>query len=168
MNDSMFLENFKSHDSHLLNVARYLTKNYIDAEELFQEATAKMYTKFYQFKPGTNFKAWGSTIIRNTFINNLRSKKRISATPIDEYSHVTDLGFAHNEAISSLTENEIYGLIGKLPEKYKAVILLLIEGYSYKEIAKELDIPIGTVKSNIFLARKELKSALDVYYSSKK
>jgi len=166
MNDSIFLENFKSSDSQLLNVARYFTKNHDDANELFQAASAKMYAKFHQFKPGTNFKAWGSTIIRNTFINSLRKKSKVSQTSIDSLTNIKDLGYADNGAIAKMTKNEIYDLIGQLPEKYKAVILLLIDGYSYKEIAEELTLPLGTVKSNIFSARKELNLMLNAYYKS--
>lgn len=165
MNDSIFLKNFKSYDSQLLNIARYFTQNYDEAEELFQEASAKMYTKFYQFKPGTNFKAWGSTIIRNTFLNNLRRNKKMSETTFDELVNIKELGCTDNEAISTMTETEIYSLINQLPEKYKSVILLLIEGYSYKEIKEELNIPLGSVKSNIYLARKELNAMLDTIYN---
>jgi RNA polymerase sigma-70 factor (ECF subfamily) len=161
MNNALFLNNYDSNTTELYRLASYFTKNKGEAEELLQESVLKMYSKFYQYRPDSNFKAWASTIIRNTFINQYRKGKRYSAVPVEDVSNVASLGYAVNDGESNLTYEEVSNELEKLPSKYKKVINFLIEGFSYKEMAAELDIPIGTVKSQIFIARKLLKTQLN-------
>ncbi len=160
MNSQLFINNYDSNTKHLYKVASYFTRNREDAEELLQESLVKMYTKFYQYRPDSNFKAWASTIIRNTFINQYRKGKKYSAVSVEDVSNIASLGYSQNGGESNLTYEEVSNELENLPTKYKKVIKFLIDGYSYKEIADELDIPIGTVKSQIFIARKQLKSQL--------
>ena len=162
MKDQLFIQNFTSSNSHLQKVAYYLAKDYNEAEELLSEATVKMYTKYHQFSPNTNFRAWASTIIRNTFINNFRRKKKMVVKPIEDPSIAIRTQSTENAAISSLSEQELYEVLETLETKYKSVLMLLIEGYSYKEIADELERPIGTVKSLIYSARKRMKSEIQL------
>ena len=161
MDNRLFMTNYDSNTKHLYKVASYFTSNRADAEELLQESLVKMYSKFYQYRADSNFKAWASTIIRNTFINHYRKRKRYSSVPVEDVSNIASLGYELNGGEMNLTHDEVSVELDKLPKKYKQVINYLIDGYSYKEIAKKIGIPIGTVKSQIFIARKQLKSQLN-------
>ncbi len=145
----------------ILNGFAYnLTKNSEDARDLFQETTYRALANREKFQPDTNFKAWMFTIMKNIFINNYRKKIKQNTVLdntenqyyLNSYSHS-----AGNAAESKILIDELNGFITVLDETVKVPFLMHYEGYKYQEIADELALPLGTVKSRIFFARKELK-----------
>lgn len=137
-----------------------LTGNNDDAEDLFQDTALRIITNADKYNPGTNFKAWAVTIMRNIFINNYRKKVRrsliIDQTPNNYYlnSGSEETG---NEGEAAVTFNELMTLVDALPEDFRRPFMMAYEGYKYDEIAEELDSPLGTIKSRIFFARKKLQ-----------
>ena len=155
---------FKSHLqslSSLLNSFAYnLTKNSEDAKDLFQETAFRALHNRDKFQPGTNFKAWMFTIMKNIFINNYRKKVK-SNTVLDSTDNQYYLNsFSHsadNDAESNILMSEINKMIEKLDDTVRIPFMMHYDGFKYQEIADELELPLGTVKSRIFFARKELK-----------
>lgn len=146
--------------SMLYAFAYKLTGNYYEAQDLYQDTAVRVITNADKFKPGTNFKAWSSTIMRNIFINNYRKKKTrniiIDTTDNDYYVDSGDQK-VFNEGITNVQYEELMELVEGLPVDLKTPFLLRYRGYKYDEIAKELELPLGTVKSRIFLARRALR-----------
>ncbi len=152
----------------LLNAFAYnLTKNLEDAKDLYQETAYRAMTNMDKFRPGTNFKAWLFTIMKNIFINNYR--KRTKANTI--FDSTDNLYFLNsgdaliaNSAESNILMDELTGMIEGLEDSIRVPFLLHYQGYKYQEIADHLDLPLGTVKSRIFFARKELKDLIQKRY----
>jgi len=151
-------------ETNLVSFALTFTKNLDDAKDLTQETFLKAirYRKYYT--PKTNFKAWTFTIMKNIFINQYRRKVK-SKTIFD---HTKDSFLINNNSSSEKPNNifykkEIENYIQKLDNEYKIPFNLHMEGFKYKEIADKLNIPIGTVKSRIFIARKKLMKSLPEY-----
>ncbi len=137
-----------------------LTGNNADAEDLYQDTALRIITNADKYRPGTNFKAWAVTIMRNIFINNYRKKVRrnliIDQTPNNYYINSGDRSI-ENEGESNVTYNELVSMVDSLPEDFRKPFLMAFQGYKYDEIADELDAPLGTIKSRIFFARKKLQ-----------
>ena len=131
---------------HLGNFAMSLTLNKEDAEDLMQETNLKVLDNHDKYVDNTNFKGWVFTIMRNIFINNYRRAAR-SKTLID----TTD----------DLYVKEISSVINSFSEEYRVPFSMFVAGYKYEEIADKMNIPLGTVKSRIFFARKRLKNILN-------
>ncbi len=157
----------------LHNLARYLTGNETDAEDLVQETYARALKATRQFTPGTNLKAWLFRILTNTFINSYRRKQTqpefTELEGVDEFSlyrRMTGAGAASDapnpetELLNSLVDSEVKDALADLPERFRSVVLLDVEGFSYKEIAEMLGIPIGTVMSRLHRGRKFLQKRL--------
>ncbi len=146
-------------EKYLKNFALYMTKNRTEAEDLYQETVLKVLTKGHLFKENTNFKAWCATIMRNLFINGYRRKKQ--ANVVLDYSnnnHYIDSGqTVDNTGEGTISYKELVHLINKLSKALSVPFLMRFRGYKYEEIAEALDLPMGTVKSRIFLARRQLK-----------
>ncbi|MEM6765353.1 MAG: RNA polymerase sigma factor [Bacteroidota bacterium] len=159
----------KLHKS-LKPIALKLTRDMEEANDLMQETLLKAMANREKFTEGTNLKAWLYTIMKNTFITNyhrlVKRKTFIDTTDnlhfINSSSHVTE-----NKAGSKLAMDEISKAIKDLSYEYKTPFMMHYKGYKYHEIADILNIPIGTVKNRIHIARKELKSKL-ASYSNKK
>lgn len=156
------------HITGSLNSFAYnLTKSSEDAQDLFQETAFRALTNKEKFRPGTNFKAWMFTIMKNIFINNYRKKVKAN-TIIDSTENLFYLNSGknviYNKAGSNIMMKELERLIGELDDSIKTPFLLHYEGYKYQEIADELELPLGTVKSRIFFARKALKSSIIANY----
>lgn len=148
---------------NLKTFAQSLTLNTEDAKDLLQDTILKAFRYREKFVDPTNLKAWLFTIMKNTFINNYRRKKRANTfldhTP--DYHHLNVNGPNYLESTeSNLNLQVIEGKIDQLEEEYKKPFLKHVAGFKYKEIASELEIPIGTVKSRIFAARKKLAGEL--------
>lgn len=151
----------------LHSFAYNLTKSTEDAKDLYQETTYRALSNRDKFQQGTNFKAWMFTIMKNIFINNYR--KKIKANTIldttdnqfylNSGSHATA-----NAAESGILLKELNGFIQDLDPNTRTPFLMHFEGYKYQEIADHLDLPLGTVKSRIFFARKELKKKIMANY----
>ena len=137
--------------------------------ERFADLTAyRAFKNLRRFQPNTNFKAWLSTILRNTFINEYRRRKRnnIHEKPVEEILHKVDQGkYTQNEGVINLEYDKLSGLIYSLKPIYHVPFVMFFKGYSYEEISSQLDIPIGTVKSRIFTARRKLKSSINNIYT---
>jgi RNA polymerase sigma factor (sigma-70 family) len=151
-------------EGNLQSFALNFTRNNEDARDLTQETMLKAITYRNYYTPQTNFRAWVFTIMRNIFINQYR--RRVKSGTI--FDHSKDLYLLNSpdsgaSAVAYLTEKEINSKISMLDEEYKLPFNLHFKGYKYKEIADQLGIPIGTVKSRIFIARKKLMELLPDY-----
>src|SRR4028119_1047888 len=162
------------HMSSLYSAALRMTRNPADAEDLVQETYLKAYRGFGSFEEGTNLKAWLYRILTNTFINRYRAaKRRPDETDLDDvedfylYRRLGGLEearagrSAEDELMDLFSEAEVKAAVDALPEQFRMAVLLAdVEGFSYKEIASILDIPIGTVMSRLHRGRKNRQKAL--------
>jgi len=144
-----------------------LTKNQEEAKDLYQETAFRAISNQEKFRPGTNFKAWLFTIMKNIFINNYRKKVKKN-TIFDSTDNMYFLNSGSsviaNEAETNIVMKELKNMINKLDESIKIPFELHYVGYKYQEIADQLSLPLGTVKSRIFFARKALKQAIKIQY----
>ena len=162
-----FDNNFNKMSSVLHSFAYNLTKNSEEAKDLFQETAYRAMTNREKFRPGTNFKAWLFTIMKNIFINNYRKKVKAN-TIIDSTDNMYYINSGKNVIANSGEANilmkELQGMISKLDDGIKIPFMMHYEGFKYQEIADELSLPLGTVKSRIFFARKALKDSIHARY----
>jgi RNA polymerase sigma-70 factor (ECF subfamily) len=139
------------------------TRNSDDSKDLVQDTILKALIYKDKFKKNTNLKGWLYTIMRNIFINDYRKKKR-NNTHLDDTEEQYHLNipetYTHHLPISNLEYEEMYSTINQLRPDLKEPFKMHIEGYKYHEISEKLEIPIGTVKTRIFYARKEITSQL--------
>ena len=146
--------------------ALQLTSNQEDANDLLQETMMKAISYKDKFKERTNLKAWAYTIMKNTFINNYRRAVKAN-TIIDKTEDLYYLNAApksdKNAPETTYAYKEIKKKVSALEDEYRVPFEMHYLGYKYKEIADELNLPIGTVKSRIFLARKKLMDVLKDY-----
>ncbi len=160
----------QDHLNALYRTALRMTRNEHDAQDLVQEAVLKAFRNFDQFQKGTNFKAWIFRIMTNTYINQYRKKVKEPAftdfsliEPIYEEIVKEPVHFSMAE-IDSLRENlsdEVALALDHLAPEHRLVFLLAtVEDFSYQEISKLTDCPIGTVMSRLFRARKLLREQL--------
>lgn len=152
--------------NNLLNFAIMLTSNRDDAYDLLQDTTLKALNNQDKFTDNTNFKGWVFTIMRNLFINNYRRASRV-ATVVDTTENLYHLNLSQDSGITapegSFTANEITDAINKFSEEYRVPFSMHVAGYKYHEIAEKLGLPLGTVKSRIFWARKKLQERFADY-----
>ena len=151
-----------------LNAFAYnLTKNQEDAKDLFQETAFRAITNKDKFRPGTNFKAWLFTIMKNIFINNYRKKvKKNTIIDTTENMYFINSGatIVDNDAGRNILMQELEGMIDELEDSTRKPFMMHFLGYKYQEIADKLKLPLGTVKSRIFFARKALKDSIKRQY----
>ncbi len=161
------------HLDALYRTALRMTRSEADAEDLVQETYIRAFRFRDQFTLGTNMKAWLFRILTNTFINTYRRK---AAQPevtdlegVDEFSlyrrMVDDRSASSSpdpeaELLKGVVDTEVTDALEELPEKFRTTVLLDVEGFSYKEIAEMLSIPIGTVMSRLHRGRKFLQKRL--------
>lgn len=157
--------------------AMRMTRNPADADDLIQETYLRAYRGYGGFTEGTNLKAWMYRILTNTYINMYRAKQR--RPDESELDEVEDLYLyrrlggleaaragrsAEDELMDTFTEFEVKQAVEDLQENFRMAVLLAdVEGFSYKEIAEILDIPIGTVMSRLHRGRKALQKRLFDY-----
>jgi len=146
-------------EDHLKRFALSLTYNSEDALDLMQETYLKALNSRSKFTEHTNFKAWLYTIMKNTFINNYRRSVREN-TAFDNTKDLYHLNSAKSSEVvtpdSEISAREIQHNIDALDDEYRIPFQMYNDGYKYKEIADELNLKIGTVKSRIFFGRKKL------------
>jgi RNA polymerase sigma-70 factor, ECF subfamily len=169
-----FADQAMEHMPSLYSAALRMTRNAADAEDLVQETYLKAYRGFDSFSQGTNLKAWLYRILTNTFINRYRAAKRrpdeTDLEDVEDFYLYRRLGglegvrasrSAEDELLDFFTEGEVRDALESLPEQFRLAVLLAdVEGFSYKEIAEILDIPIGTVMSRLHRGRKGLQKRL--------
>ena len=161
----------------LYSAAMRMARNPDDAEDLVQETYLKAYRAYHSFQEGTNLKAWLYRILTNTYINKYRKDlrrpaevdlgaaedlylyRRIGAEESAEASRTTE-----DRVLDGLVESDVKAAVEGLPEAFRAPVLLAdLEGFSYKEIAEILDIPIGTVMSRLHRGRRAMQKVLWEY-----
>ena len=166
MASAKFQSNLMSLQSNLLNFAFMLTSNRDDAYDLLQDTTLKALDNEDKYAENTNFKGWVFTIMRNIFINNYRRVAR-SATVIDQTEDLYHLNLSQDSGLEtpegSFGANEITDAINAFPDEYRIPFSMHVAGYKYNEIAEKMNLPLGTIKSRIFFARKRLQSILSEY-----
>lgn len=156
-----FENDFRRYSNNLERFAYQLTSDFQNAQDLFQETAFKAFKNQEKFRENTNMLGWLRTIMRNTFINDYRKRRKAALiSDPNEYhlSNVVDEVKAGPEGL--LKHKELITLIKKLEPKYRVPLSLYVQGYSYKEMAKLLSVPLGTLKSRIFFGRKQLKTWL--------
>lgn len=156
----------------LYSAALRMTRNAADAEDIVQETYLRAYRSYESFERGTNLRAWLFRILTNTFINSYRAKqRRPQETDVDNvddlylYRRVRSADFSSRSAEETLfdlfTDDEVKQALEDLPESFRLPVLLAdVEGFSYREIAEMLDVPIGTVMSRLHRGRKSMQKAL--------
>jgi RNA polymerase sigma-70 factor (ECF subfamily) len=171
---AQFAEEAMQYMGSLYSAALRMTRNPADAEDLVQETYLKAYRAFGTFKEGTNLKAWLYRILTNTYINSYRARRRRpEQTDLDDvedlylYRRLGGLEAAsagrsaEEEVLEHFTEGDVKEAVESLPEQFRMAVLLAdVEGFSYKEIADILDVPIGTVMSRLHRGRKALQKTL--------
>lgn len=175
--DRIFEAEFMPQIDALYTFAYHLTYNEDDANDLVQDTYLKAYRFIDNYLEGTNAKAWLFKILKNAFINQYRKRTK-QPTRVDyeevinfheeeedtNYSSYMDL---REEMFQTMMGDEVTNAINALPVDFRVVILLCdIEGFTYEEIAKIVDIPIGTVRSRLHRSRNMLKSELQNYAAS--
>lgn len=166
MKTDKFQTNLMELQSNLLNFAYMLTSNRDDAYDLLQDTTLKALDNQDKYADNTNFKGWVFTIMRNIFINNYRRATR-AATIVDTTENLYHLNLSQDSGLTapegSFTTQEITDAINAFEDDYRVPFSMHIAGYKYNEIAEKMNLPLGTVKSRIFFARKKLQERFADY-----
>jgi RNA polymerase sigma-70 factor, ECF subfamily len=158
--------------AQLRKTALRLARSVDGAEDLLQDTYLKAYRHYGTFRPGTNLKAWLFKILKNTFINDYRRRKKTPAlvafADIEETlesalapANVAVTRTPEDEVVEASLDAEVQRALVELPHAYRVVVLLAdIEGYAYREVAEILSIPVGTVMSRLYRGRRFLERAL--------
>ena len=148
--------------TNLLNFAYTLTQNREDANDLTQDTTLKVLDSEDKYTETTNFKGWVFTIMRNLFINNYRHRQRTNIfvdTTEDNYF----INLSQETPEGSLNVRELTDAINDFADEYRIPFSMYLQGYQYQEIADHMNLPLGTIKSRIHMARKSLQRSLSDY-----
>ncbi len=171
--DDVFENEFLPHIDALKTFAYHLSYNEDDANDLVQETYMKAFRFIDKYDAGTNAKAWLFKILKNAYINEYRKKSK-RPTKVDfedivsyhDADHDTLPGYMdlREEIFDNMMGDEVTIAINSLPIDFRTVLLLCdVEGFTYEEISKIIDVPIGTVRSRLFRARNMLKDKLKDY-----
>ena len=166
MNTTDFNRHLAQNRSALESFAFKFTRDYEDANDLVQDTFLKAIKYSEKFKEGTNFKGWLYTIMKNTFINGYRrTVKTRSLMSVQEEIPASQMldGATTNSGENKFMMEDINNAMKHLQPEYLTPFLKYFEGFKYHEIAEELNIPIGTVKTRIHMARGVLKRNLKMY-----
>lgn len=171
----IFEKEFLPHADALYNFAYKLTYNGDEAGDLVQETFLKSFKYALSYQQGTNAKAWLFRILKNTFINDFRKKSKepakVDYNEVESYynSDETDVNVTTDlriDTVKGMMGDEITLALNSLDVDFRTIIILCdLEGFKYDEMAKILDIPIGTVRSRLHRARQMLKEKLKSYAS---
>ena len=165
-NKNNFQSRLMDLQGNMLNFALMLTSNRDDAQDLLQDTTLKVLDNQEKYAENTNFKGWVFTIMRNIFINNYRRAAR-TATIVDKTEDLYHLNLSQDSGLDSpegsYSQSEITNAINEFDDKYRVPFSMHIAGYKYNEIAEEMHLPLGTIKSRIFTARQTLQQRFADY-----
>ena len=174
--NTIFNEEFMPHLEAMYNFAYRLTLNQDDAKDLVQDTYLKAYRFIESFEKGTNAKAWLFRILKNSFINDFRKRSKqpskVDYQEVETYYNSDDVDEKMTidlraETVQDMIGDEISNALNSLDVDFRTVIILCdLEGFKYDEMAKILDIPIGTVRSRLHRARNLLKEKLNSYAKS--
>ena len=172
----IFNHEFLPHISPMYNFGYRLTLDRDDAKDLVQDTYFKAYRFIESFQKGTNAKAWLFRILKNSFINDYRKKikepNKVDYQEVETYYNSEDVDRQITpdlrvDALKDMIGDEISNALNALDVDFRTVIILCdLEGFKYEEMAKILDIPIGTVRSRLHRARQLLKEKLSAYAKS--
>ncbi len=176
-NAASFTADAMQYAPQLFSTALRMTRNRADAEDLVQETFVKAWRSSATFQEGTNLRAWLFRIMTNTFINKYNAQqRRPQETELDEVEELflfRRIGAfdqskmnqsAEDQLLEFFTDDEVKSAIEELPEMFRIPVLLSdVDGFSYKEIAEMLDVPIGTVMSRLHRGRKVMQKLLYTY-----
>lgn len=166
MGTAKFQNNLMALQDNMLNFAYMLTSNRDDAYDLLQDTTLKVLDNEDKYTDNTNFKGWVFTIMRNIFINNYRRASR-AATIIDTTDNLYHLNLSQDSGLESpegsFGAQEITAAINEFSDEYRIPFSMHMAGYKYNEIAEKMNLPLGTVKSRIFQARRRLQTRFSDY-----
>ncbi len=172
----IFDKEFLPHIHSMYNFGYRLTLDRDDAKDLVQDTYFKAYRFIESFQKGTNAKAWLFRILKNSFINDYRKKvkepNKVDYQEVESYYNSDDVDRQITpdlrvEALRDMIGDEISNALNALDVDFRTVIILCdLEGFKYEEMAKILDIPIGTVRSRLHRARQLLKEKLSEYARS--
>ncbi len=163
MRTANFAQNLLSLQPELLNFAYKLTADHEEANDLLQETSLKALDNEDKYTDETNFKGWIYTIMRNIFINNYRKALRDQT-----YVDTTDNQYFLNQGIDVEVDStevaydlkEIRHIVNGLSKEYRVPFAMYVSGFKYREIAERLGLPLGTVKSRIYITRQKLQQDL--------
>jgi RNA polymerase sigma-70 factor (ECF subfamily) len=172
-----FTNDAMQHAPQLFSTAMRMTRNRSDAEDLVQETFIKAWRSFATYQQGTNLRAWLFRIMTNTYINKYNAQQRKpTETELDDVEELflyKRLGAvdqsqlsqsAEDQMLSLFTDDEVKKSLEELPEQFRIPVLMSdVEGFSYKEIAEILEIPLGTVMSRLHRGRKAMQKMLYEY-----
>lgn len=169
----IFDNEFMVHVDSMYNFAYRLTFDSDDAKDLVQDTYLKAFRFINSFERGTNAKAWLFRILKNSFINEFRKKSKqpakVDYNEVEQFYNSDDAGERITtdlrvETVQHMIGDEISGALNNIPVDFRTVIILSdLEGFTYEEMSKILDIPIGTVRSRLHRARNMLKEKLVSY-----
>jgi RNA polymerase sigma-70 factor (ECF subfamily) len=172
-----FTHDAMQHAPQLFSTAMRMTRNRSDAEDLVQETFIKAWRSFTTYQQGTNLRAWLFRIMTNTYINKYNAQQRKpTETELDDVEELflyKRLGAvdqsqlsqsAEDQMLSLFTDDEVKKALEELPDQFRIPVLMSdLEGFSYKEIAEILEIPLGTVMSRLHRGRKSMQKMLYEY-----
>ena len=166
MSNSDFNSMITNHQDFLHQLAMKLTRSNEDSNDLMQETLFKAIKNKDKFQEGTNIKGWLYTIMKNTFINAYRKKKNQN-TFVDETENKYFLNIRESEksaTTDSIVDHKyMMEQVNSIDKTYLETFMMYYNGYKYEEISEILGIPLGTVKSRIFLARRKMMDKLKDY-----
>jgi RNA polymerase sigma-70 factor (ECF subfamily) len=169
---TVFEELVGRHEISIYRVAYRLTGNHEDAEDLIQEALLEAYKAFASFRPGTYFDRWLFRILRNTYIDGVRSRPRLTLQSLDAplelergaqvQREIVDVSAQpETKVLAAVLDEPIQQALMALPEEFRLVVVLSdIEGLSYEEVSQVAGCPVGTVRSRLHRGRMLLKERL--------
>ncbi|MFZ9046382.1 MAG: RNA polymerase sigma factor [Cyclobacteriaceae bacterium] len=160
MSEKEFGSAIYSHEKPLKGFAMKLTQDYDEASDLLQETFFKAYKNRTKFKEGTNLSAWLYTIMKNAFITRYQKMARQNTfvDTTEDAHHLNSGGTpVQNQAVSNLTMQELESMLNRLDRRFREPFIMYFRGFKYHEIAQRLDLPLGTIKNRIHVARQELQ-----------
>ena len=166
MTTSAFNQELAKIESLLFGFAMKLTRNKENAKDLMQETLMRSFKNRDRFTEGTNFKSWMTTIMYNSYINHYRKKQTRNKVmkPVEDFTYLVESKSTEGDAYGMILGQELNKMVNNLTDDYKVPFQMFVEGYHYDEIAAKIDLPMGTVKSRIFYARKKLKGMVKSRY----